>query len=407
MDLKGKHMKVGSEAVAAATKKVCRNATLAATACLLSATLSLGLAALTGCKKTSDSAAEAPQNLPVTTVNADQVKVDNPNRFPLVYASTKDVVSKLEVTGSVSPDISKELPVLSLANGRIVALHVELGDYVKKGQLVMDVQSPDVANAFSTYLQSVSNEHLAKVTLDRDKLLISKGAIPQSQVDAAVNGEEIAVAALNASEQQLKIYGVDKDHPSDTVHIYSPTSGVVVAQNVTNAAAAGITYAGNAGSLTIADLSHVWVVVDVYENDLAQVHIGQHVDIRISAFPNQVFDGTISDIGATLDPSIRTAKVRIVVNNPHSELRIGMFATGTILGSNAASKTTVPADAILHLHDAAFVYRPTGRPGIFERVQVKTGETLPGNVVVIDGGIAAGQQIVANALDLQNTADNQ
>ena len=366
-----------------------------------------GMMCIAGCKnKEPNPAAEGPQNLPVVRQSPDEIHVENAGRFPLVYASSRDIVSKLDVTGSVSPDVSRELPVLSLANGRVVALYVGLGDYVKKGQAVMQVQSPDVANAFSTYIQAVSNEHLAKVTLDRDTLLYGKGAIAKSQLEAAQNGEEIAQAALTASEQQLKIYGVDKNHPSDTVKVYSPANGVVVSQNVTNSAAAGITYAGNTGSLTIADLSHVWVVVDVYENDLAQVHIGQHVDIHLAAYPTQTYDGTISDIGATLDPSIRTAKVRIVVKNPNNELRIGMFATGTILGSKAAAIETVPADAILHLHDTTFVFLPTGEQGTFRRLRVKTGQTLPGNVVEVQG-LASGQQVVGNALDLQNTADNE
>jgi cobalt-zinc-cadmium efflux system membrane fusion protein len=363
---------------------------------------------LSGCKhEASNPAAEGPAPETVVSQDPNQIHVENANQFPLVDVSAKGVVSQLQVTGSVSPDVSKELPVLSLANGRVVALHVELGDYVKKGQLVMDVQSPDIANAFSTYEQAVSTEHLAKVTLDRDNLLIGQGAIPQSQVDAAKSGEEVALAALKASEEQLKIYGVDKNHPSDTVHVYSPTNGVVVAQNVTNAAAAGVTYAGAAGSLTIADLSHVWVIVDVYENDLAQVHMGQHVDIHISAYPKQVFDGTISDIGASLDPSLRTGKVRIVVKNPGNELRIGMFATGTILGSATTQTATVPGTAILHLHDTTFVFVPTGENGTFRRVQIQTGQTLPGGGVEVLAGLGPGQQVVRNALDLQNTADNQ
>ena len=365
-------------------------------------------ACLAGCKhQAPDPSAEKPQNLPLVKQTQDEVQVGNPGRFPTVYAATKDVVSQLQVTGSVSPDVSKELPVLSLANGRVVSLKVELGDYVKKGQLVMQVQSNDVATAFSTYLQAVSNEHLAKVTLDRDELLYGKGAIAKSVLEAAQNGEEDAKFALQASDQQLKILGVDKNHPSDTVNVYSPTNGVVISQNVTNAAAAGVSYAGAQGSLTIADLSHVWVIVDVYENDLAQVRMGQHVDIHLAAYPAQTFDGTISDIGAALDPNIRTAKVRIQVNNPRNELRIGMFATATILGSKASHQPAIPADSVLHLHDTTFVFEPTGAQGSFKRVPVRTGRTLPGNLVEIDGGLAAGQPVVANALDLQNTADNQ
>lgn len=366
-----------------------------------------GLLSLAGCKhKEADPAAEGPQNLPIVKQSPDQVHVDNAGRFPLVYASQEDVVSKLNVTGSVSPDISRELPVLSLANGRVVALYVGLGDTVRKGQPVMQVQSPDVANAFSTYIQAVSNEHLAKVTLDRDALLYGRGAIAKTQLEAAQNGEEITRAALTAGEQQLKIYGVDKNHPSDTVKVYSPANGVVVSQNVTASAAAGITYAGNTGSLTIADLSHVWVVVDVYENDLAQVRLGQHVDIHLAAYPAKSFDGTISDIGATLDPSLRTAKLRIVVKNPNNELRLGMFATGIIFGAKTANAIAVPATAVLHLHDVTYVFVPTGQEGEYRRVQVKAGGMLPGNMVQIDAGLPAGQQIVGNALDLENTADS-
>ncbi len=366
-----------------------------------------GLILVTGCKKTSNPAGETPQNIPVIHTQPDEVHVEGGSRFPLVFASQKSVVSQLEVTGSVSPDVSRELPVLSLANGRVVALHVGLGDYVRKGQLVMEVQSPDVATGFAAYLKAVSDEHLAKVTLDRDTLLYDKGAIAQSQLQAAQNGEEDAKFALKGAEQQLRILGVDKNNPGDTVKVYAPTNGVVVSQNTTAAGAAGITYAGAAGSMTIADLSHVWVIVDVYEKDLATVHLGQHVDIKINAFPGQSFDGTISDIGATLDPSIRTAKVRIQVQNPQGKLRIGMFATATIIGSSATTTAAVPATALLHLHDETFVFVPTGQDGTFRRVSVKEGQTLPGDVVQIDGGLMAGQQVVANALDLQNTADNQ
>ena len=368
------------------------------------AVLACGMA---GCKHAENTAGEGPQNATVVRTAPDEVHVDQPGKFPLVYVSAKDVVSKLEVTGSVSPDVSRELPVLSLANGRVVALHVGLGDSVKKGQLVMEVQSPDVTNAFATYLKAVSDEHLTKVTLDRDQLLYNKGAIAQSAVEAAQNGEQDSVFALKASEQQLRILGVDKAHPGDTVKVYSPATGVVISQNVTNAGAAGISYAGNSGSLTIADLSHVWVIVDVYENDLKTVHVGQHVQIKVNAYPGQSFDGTISDIGATLDASLRTAKVRIQVNNPGGELRIGMFATATILGSRGVDTAMVPADAVLHLHDQTFVFVPTGQTGTFKRVTIQAGEAQPGNGVAVTAGLAAGQQVVGNALDLQNTADNQ
>jgi len=280
-----------------------------------------------------------------------------------------------------------------------------LGDSVHKGQLVMEVQSPDVNTAFDAYRKAVDDEHLTSVTLERDKLLYNKGAIPQTQLEAAQTAEDDSKADLTATEQQLRIYGVDRNHPGDTVRIYAPASGIIIAQNVTNAAAAGVTYAGATGSLTIADLSHVWVICDVYENDLANVHLGQRADITVNAFPGKIFSGTISDIGAQLDPSLRTAKVRIQVANPGNELRIGMFATATLLGSHPETATAVPATAILQLHDRSYVFLPGSGDGNFRRVQVKLGQSLPGNMVEIQGTVSSGQQVVANALDLQNTAD--
>ena len=209
-----------------------------------------------------------------------------------------------------------------------------------------------------------------------------------------------------AAEQQLKILGVDKNHPGETVKIYAPASGVIIAQNVAASGAAGITFAGSAGSFTIADLSHVWVICDVYENDLANVHLGQHADIQLNAFPGKTFSGTISDIGAQLDPSLRTAKVRIQVENPQHLLRIGMFATGTLEGAHTEQHAAVSAGAVLQLHDRTYVYEPAGTD-TFKRVQITIGQTLPGNLLEVLTGVEPGQQVVSNALDLENTAEQQ
>ena len=363
---------------------------------------------LAGCQKSQpNQAAEAPPSTPpvVETGGSSSVTVENPGRFQLASTISRNVVDTTNVTGSVNPDVSREIPIVPLANGRVVALHVALGQTVHKGELLMDVQSPDVATAFGTYLKAVSDEHLARVTLERDKLLYSKGAIAQTQLEQAQNGEEDAIAGLTAAEQELKILGVDKNHPSDTLHVYSPVNGIVVAQNATAAAAVGITYAGNQGALLIADLSHIWVICDVYENELAKVHLGQHADIRVNALPGKVFSGTISDIGAILDPNLRTGKVRIQVNNPGTELRIGMFVTATLSSQRASQVVAVPSTAILHLHDREYVYVPGGTQGTFRRVNIKSGTQLDGNMTEVLAGLNVGQQVVANALDLQNTAD--
>ncbi len=291
--------------------------------------LCLGAYLLAGCSgKPPDPSKEAPPAAVVETdADVNLVHVDHPSQFTLVPATSYAATSTIQVTGTVNPDISSTVPVISIASGRVVEIHARIGDYVKKGQLLMDVQSTDVSGAFGTYLKAVADEHLAQAQLDRARILFDKGAIAKSQVEIAQNAEDDAKAALSASEEQLRILGVDKNHPAATVKVYAPASGYIIAQNVTNAAAAGVTYAGSANAFTIADLSHVWIICDVYENNLPTVHLGQKTDIHLAAYPGRVLTGVVSDIGAVLDPQIRTAKVRIQVDNPNTLMRVGMFAT--------------------------------------------------------------------------------
>jgi membrane fusion protein, heavy metal efflux system len=361
---------------------------------------------LAGCNgKPSDPKSEAPPAAVVQTdTDVNLVHVDHPDKFTLVAATSHSGTSTIQATGSVNPDISRTIPVISIASGRVVDIHARIGDYVKKGQLLMEVQSTDVSSAFGTYLKAVADEHLAQAQLDRAKILYEKGAIANSQVEIAQNAEDDAKAALSAAEEQLRVLGVDKNHPAATVKVYSPASGYIIAQNVTTAAAAGVTFSGSSNAFTIADLSHVWIICDVYENDLPLVHLGQKVEIRLTAYPDRLLTGVVNDIGAVLDPQIRTAKIRIQVDNPNTLMRVGMFATATIHGKTLETHAQVPASAVLHLHDLDWVYVPAG-DGKFRRVPVRGGGTLPGNMQEIISGIEVGQQVVSNVLALQNTVD--
>jgi membrane fusion protein, heavy metal efflux system len=365
-----------------------------------------GACLLAGCNgKPSDPKSETPPAAAVEPdTDANLVHADHPDQFKLVAATSYAATAALQVTGTVNPDISRTIPVISIASGRVLEIHARIGDYVKKGQLLMEVQSTDVSGAVSLYYKAVNDERLAQVQLDRAKILFDKGAIAKSQVEIAQNAEDDAKAALVASEDQLRVLGIDKDHPAATVKVYSPASGYIIAQNVTNAAAAGVTYSGSSNAFTIADLSHVWIICDVYENDLSSVHLGQKADIRLTAYPDRVLTGVISDIGAVLDPQIRTAKIRIQVDNPDTLMRVGMFATATIHGKALQTHVQLPASAVLHLHDRDWVYVPAGE-GKFRRVSVQGGGSLPGNMQEILSGIDVGQQVVSNVLALQNTAD--
>jgi cobalt-zinc-cadmium efflux system membrane fusion protein len=371
---------------------------------LMAAALCVLLGSGCGSEK-HDAASEAPP--PPQVVDQGGVTlltVDHPDQFPLAAASRYSSASTLNVTGTVNPDVSKQIPVISIASGRVLAIHTQVGATVKKGQLLMEVESSDISNAYNQYLKAANDERLARVQVERARILYDKGAISKAQLEIAEDGEDDAKADLLAAEQQLKFLGVDKDHPSLVVKVYSPANGVVIAQNVTNAAATGVTYAGSSTAFTIADLSHVWIICDVYENDLPMVHVGQTADIRLNAYPDRVLTGTISEIDALLDPNIRTAKVRIQVPNADGLMRIGMFATATFHGRRLLDHTSVPATAVLHLHDRDWVYVPAGNKQ-FKRIGVVGGAMIPGGMQEITTGLAVGQQVVTNALELENTVD--
>lgn len=367
------------------------------TACLL----------LVSCGKKFDPSEGAPQSPQVVDQsNAARVTVDNPGSFPVVAAESISSPEQLDVTGTVNPDIAREIPVISLASGRVVDIKARLGDNVKKGQLLLKVQSPDITNAFDTYLKASNDEHLASLALARAKDLFAHGAIPQAQVEQAQNAEDDAQADLTASERQLDTLGVNKEHPSDVVNVFAPIAGVIVTQNVTNAAATGVTYAGSSTAFTIADLSTVWILCNVYENDLPRVHVGQEAQIRVNAYPDKLLTGRISDIGPMLDPSLRTAVVRVEVSNRDNLLRLGMFVTATFFGKQKQVHAVVPATAILHLHDRDWVFVPAGGK-VFERVEVGAGDIVAGNKQVILTGISPGQQVVGNVLALEETLEAQ
>jgi cobalt-zinc-cadmium efflux system membrane fusion protein len=364
-------------------------------------------ASLSSCKKDGNSADAAPpptQVIPVQDMNLISIDKDDVPKFPLMSAEKVETASELSATGAVFPDISREVPVISLANGRVVDIKTRLDDNVKKGQILFQVQSSDVSNAFDAYLKAVNDEQLANKAFLRADDLYKHGAISQAMVEQAEASEKDAKADLTAADEQLKVLGVDPRHPSNLVNVYAPISGVVIGQNVTNAAAAGVTLTGSATAFTIADLTTVWILCDVYENDLSKITVGQQASIKVNAYPDRPVTGRISDIGPVLDPQLRTAKVRIQVVNP-GFLKLGMFVTATFSSKKTESHAVVPADAVLHLHDRDWVFVPAGA-NQFRRVEVHAGQMLPGNRQVIASGINPGQQLVGNALLLE-TAGTQ
>jgi len=374
----------------------------------------------TSCDRKQQSAEAASTTGPeavkvVPDMDANNFKVERPERFPLVPATEHVAAPELNVTGVVSPDVSRQFPVPSLATGRVLEINARLGDTVQKGQLLFKVRSSDVAGAYSDYRKAVKNEQLAiendrlaHVQLNRARLLFDDGAIPKSAYEVAQNAVVASQTAVENAKvdtetttEHLRLLGGDPAHPSGIIEVFAPVAGVITDQQITNSSGVQALTAPN--PFTISDISHVWIVCDVYENNLAQVHTGEFADIHLAAYPKRVLKGRISNIAPIMDPNLRTAKVRLEVENP-GLMRLGMFVSATFHGETAERHAVVPSTAILHLHDREWVYTPLGG-GNFRRLEVHAGGMLPNDMQEVISGLKPGDQVVANALVFQNTVE--
>jgi membrane fusion protein, heavy metal efflux system len=349
-----------------------------------------------------DPKAEAPPPARVEREgDAGLIEVAHPEQFQLATAAAYQSSSQLTVTGTVAPDISRSVPVISIATGRVVEVHARLGDTVQKGQLLLRVQSADLSGAFSDYRKAIADAKLALIQFERAKLLYDKGAISLNDFQTAEDVENKARVDVENTTERIRVLGGSVDHPGAILDIRAPVSGVITDQQVTNAA--GVAGLGSPNPFTISDLSYVWILCDIYENDLPNIHIGETAEVRLNAYPSQVFTGRINNVLPVLDPTLRTAKVRIEVHNP-GLMRVGMFVTATFHGEKKETHALVPATAILHLHDRDWIYVPAADKK-FRRVEVTAGKMLPGNMQEVISGVKPGAQIVQNALVFQNTVE--
>jgi membrane fusion protein, heavy metal efflux system len=358
----------------------------------------------TGCGTKDNVAAEAPPPPNVVQgLDVSHFGVEHPERYPVATAAEYSAPSKLVVTGTVNPDITRTVPVVTLASGRVVDIRARLGDTVKKGQLLLRIRSDDVSGGYDAYQKAVSDELLARKQLDRAKLLYEHGGIAQQDLEVAQDNEDDAKTTLGTATEHLKLLGNDPQNPGGIVDITAPIAGEITDQEVVNGSTIQ-SYSSN--PFTISDLSSVWIVCDVYENDMPTLNVGQEAEIHLNAYPDKMLKGRVSNIGALLDPTIRTAKVRIEVPNPGMMMRVGMFATATFYGLKKQTYVSVPATAIIHLHDRDWVYMPAANQ-MFQRVEVTSGDQLSNHMQQVLSGLQPGQKVVTNALDLQTAIDNE
>jgi cobalt-zinc-cadmium efflux system membrane fusion protein len=278
----------------------------------------------------------------------------------------------------------------------VVEVKARLGDDVQKGQMLLTMTSPEMSQAFADYQKFKADAALAKTQLERAQLLYSHGATAQKDLELAEDTFNKANIDTQTAEEHIRLLGGDPQRVSPLIEIHAPVSGTITEQNVTSAA--GVKSLDNSPNLfTIADLSNVWILCDVYENDLGRVHIGDRAEIELNAYPDRRLAGRVTNISKLLDPNTRAAKVRIELSNEAGDLRPNMFATVHFVSRGVETRTVIPSSALLRLQDRDWVYvKLNGRQ--FRRTEVQAGPVNADKTQQILTGLRPGDQVVTTAL---------
>jgi cobalt-zinc-cadmium efflux system membrane fusion protein len=348
----------------------------------------------------SQAAAPAGQAvIPVDSPQLSQIRVE-PVTIAMVPVDTVSSPGKVEANANRLAHVTLQL------TGRITAVYAKIGDFVRQGQPLMTVESPDADAAVSSSLQAQATVTQAKsalakaqMDLDRQKDLFEHGAVPQKEV---LNGQAVVVQAQASVEQaqasaeqarrKLQILGIGAFGQKVTVS--APISGKVLELSV---ASGEFRNDLSAPLMTIADLSSVWVTSDVPETAIRLVRTGEQVHIQLSAYPNETFQGRVTLIGDVVDPQTRTVKVRAEMPNPGGRLKPEMF--GNIqLAEHTEPRPTVPSAAIIAVDGKAIVWREKSK-GVFEKVTVTLG-TQTGDRVAVVSGLGPRDRVVVDGVML-------
>ena len=321
------------------------------------------------------------------------------NQTPVVQTQAVQqqlVPDALELAAKVQPDPASVVRVFPPAGGRVVQVMVRPGDNVRSGQVIAELQSSDVAQARTDYQKALAEYDRASRILTRSQTLYQHKAIAEKDLqDAKINTQE-ASADLERAKEHLHVLGVPLDGSYDTLRVIAPRSGVVLDLG---AAPGEFSKALDAPApvATIADLSTVWVVGDVYEKDLATVHLGSPVDVVVSAYPGQTFRGKLNALSGNIDPNTRTLKVRVDIANPKQLLKPEMFATIRVIRADRPV-IVLPTTAVIREGDQSSVYVEQS-PGKFEKRSVQLARTS-GTQVEIASGLKPGEHVAVQGAAL-------
>ena len=328
----------------------------------------------------------------------------------------RDFPVEKNAIGSIDFDEEMAVQVFAPYEGRIIALFGSVGDDVKKGQTLFTIDSPDLLQAESTLISAAGVLDLDTKNLQRLRDLYTTRAVSEHDVEQATSDQQTAEGNLRAARDAVRLFGkTDADidriianrSADPTLVVPSPITGRITARN----AAPGLfVQPGNAPApYTVANIDTMWMLADVAEDDSPAFRVGQQVQVKLDAFPGQVFEGKVETIGASVDPNTRRVLVRSAIKDPQHQLRSGMFADFVISVAAPMHSPSIPIDGVVREGDGTMTIWVTADRRRFTRRTVKIGEEHDGYRQILDG-VQVGELVVTEgALFLSNalgTASN-
>jgi membrane fusion protein, heavy metal efflux system len=315
-------------------------------------------------------------------------------------ARTSAIPEYLDLPAHIEADPTRVVHVFAPAGGRIVEMKVRPWDRVEKGQTLAILESSDLARAVADYHKALVDDQVKQKALVRAQDLLEHKAISEKDYEQAQGDAQQSQAEVAAAREQVQVFGMDPDHASTQLIVKAPRAGVVLD---IGAALGEFSQALSAPAplATIADITTVWALGDIYEQDLSAAKSGEEAQVTLNAYPNQRWTGRVSVVSGAVDPATRTLHVRVVLPNDATRIKPGMFGAIRILRSSG-QRILVPAPSVIREGNDAFVFVGKGN-GRFERRAVKIGRTLDGSIEIVSG-VNAGETIVSEGTLLLRSA---
>lgn len=296
----------------------------------------------------------------------------------------------MRVTGTITYDQNLVSHVGPRTEGRVTELTSEVGTRVSSADVLAHLESPEVGMVRAELTESEALLAIAQENFDRETRLEAQGISSRREVLEAQAQLRTMEARRRSAEDRLMLLGAASHGDGGHFDLVAPYDGVVVERH----AGRGEMVGPGDELFTVASLTRLWVELDVFERDLARVAEGQSVSVTTTAWPGRSFPARIGYVGDILDAQRRTVRARVEIGNADGALRPGMFATAFIGTAEGRPVVAVPRDAVQNVEDVDVVWRPADDPGVFTAVPVTMGEDLPGGLVEITDGLAAGDSLV-------------